>query len=78
MAPGKHTRKKSYDAVTGEGDDIVIRIMEALTDERIRNILKKALYPQPLCDKIDEMNAKIVNLTEHFTQRDSKIDDLEK
>ena len=44
MAPGKPTRKQSYDAVTGEGDDIVIRIMEALTDERVLNILKKALY----------------------------------
>ena len=64
--------------VTGEGDDIVIRIMEALTDERVLNILKKALYPQPLCDKMDEMNAKIVNLTEQITQKDFKINELEK
>ena len=78
MTPGKPTRKQSYDAVTGEGDDIVIRIMEALTDERILNILKKGLYPQPLCNKIDEMNAKMANLTEQVTQRDFKINELEK
>ena len=78
MPPGKTTRKQSYDDVSGEGDDIVIRIMEALTDERILNILKKALYPQPLCDKIDEMNAKMANLTEQVTQRDCKINELEK
>ena len=81
MAPGRPTCKQSYDVVTGgegEGDETVIRIMEALTDERILNILKKALYPQPLCDKIHEMNAKMVNLTEQVTQRDSKINDLGK
>ena len=37
----------------GDGDDIVIRIMEALTDERILRLLRKALYPQDLFDKLE-------------------------
>ena len=35
---------------------IVLRLMEALTDDRILSLLKKALYPQPLDDKIERMN----------------------
>ena len=43
---GKTTRKQSFDAGMEEGDDIVLKIIEALTNEHVLSALKKALYPQ--------------------------------
>ena len=62
----------------GDGDDIVIRIMEALTDERILRLLRKALYPQDLFDKLDQMSARIDDMMTQLTIKDNKIDELEK
>ena len=35
MAPSKPHRKKSVDGDMGEGDDIVLRVTEAVADERV-------------------------------------------
>ena len=40
----------------GDGDDIVLRVMEAVADERVIKLLQKALYLKPLMDKFTEMN----------------------
>ena len=42
-------------ADVGEAEGIVLSVMEALTDERILSLLKKALYTQPLDDKIERI-----------------------
>ena len=75
---GKTTRKQSFDAGMEEGDDIVLNIIEALTNEHVLSALKKALYPQQLSDKLDEMNAKMAKLTEQVSLKDAKINELEK
>ena len=61
----------------GDGDDIVIRIMEALTDERILRLLRKALYPQDLFDKLDQMSARIDDMMTQLTIKDNKIGEEE-
>ena len=65
-------------ADVGEADGIVLRVMEALTDERILSLLKKALYPQPLDDKIERMNTTIETLTKTIRERDARIEQLER
>ena len=57
-APNK-PRKKSADGDAGHGDDIVIRVMEAVADERVILLLQKALYPQALIDQFTVMNNRI-------------------
>ena len=55
--PKKGQRTQSWEVDMGEAEKgIVLRLMEALTDDRILSLLKKALYPQPLDDKIERMN----------------------
>ena len=77
MAPNK-PRKKSADGDAGDGDDIVIRVMEAVADERLILLLQKALYPQALIDQFAVMNNRIDALTTQLTAKDSKIAALEK
>ena len=62
----------------GEAEGIVLRVMEALTDERILSLLKKALYPQPLDDKIERMNTTIESFTKTIRERDARIEQLER
>ena len=64
-------RKKSTDDDAGEGEDIILTVMEALTDERVLKLLRKALYPQPVLDKLDEMNTRIENLTAQLLTKDT-------
>ena len=52
-------RTRSADGDMGDDDDIVIRVMEAVADERVIKLLQKALYPKPLMDKFTEMNTRI-------------------
>ena len=73
MAPNKLHRKKSADGAMGERDDIVLRVMEAVADERVIQLLQKALYPQMLLDKFAEMNTRIDGLTAQLTAKDNKI-----
>ena len=56
-------RTRSADGDIGDGDDIVIRVMEAVADERVIKLLQTALYPKPLMDKFTEMNTRIDGLT---------------
>ena len=65
-------------ADVGEADGIVLRVIEALTDERILSLLKKALYPQPLDDKIERMNTTIESFTKTIRERDARIEQLER
>ena len=52
--PKKGQRTKSGEVDMGEAEQgIVLRVMEALTDDRILSLLTKALYPQPLDDKLE-------------------------
>ena len=44
MAPNKRHRKKNAEGDMGEGDDIVLLVMEVVTDERGIQLLQKALY----------------------------------
>ena len=52
--------------------------MEALTDHRVMKLLKKALYRQPLIEKIDLMSANIDALTKQINDKDTRIRDLKK
>ena len=60
MAPNKPDRgqrKKSADDDIGEAEDgTILHVMEALTDDRVLKLLTKALYRQPLIEKIDLMS----------------------
>ena len=78
--PKKGQRTKNGEQASGEADNImgeayeegiVIRVMEAITDERILTLLKKALYPQPLDDKL-RMNDIIEALTKTISERDAR------
>ena len=71
-------RKKSTDDDAGEGEDIILTVMEALTDERVLKLLRKALYPQPLLDKLDAMNTRIEKLTAQLLTKDTVIAELQK
>ncbi len=52
--PKKGQRTKSGEVDMGEAEQgIILRVMEALTDDRILSLLTKALYPQPLDDKLE-------------------------
>ena len=62
----------------GDGDDIVIRVMEAVADERVIKLLQKALYPKPLMDKFNETNTRIDGLTAQLTAKDNDIAALQK
>ena len=62
----------------GDGDDIVIRVMEAVADERVIKLLQKELYPKPLMDKFTEMNTRIDGLTAQLTAKDNDIAALQK
>ena len=77
MAPNK-PRKKNADGDAGDGDNIVIRVMEAVADERVILLLQKALYPQALIEQFTVMNNRIDALTTQLTAKDSKIAALEK
>ena len=82
--PKKGQRTKSGEQASGEADmgeaeeGIVMRVMEAITDERILTLLKKALYPQPLDDKLQRMNDIIEALTKTISERDARIQQLER
>ena len=82
--PKKGQRTKSGEQASGEADmgeaeeGIVLRVMEALTDDRILTLLKKALYPQPLDDKLQRMNDTIEALTKAISERDGRIQQLER
>ena len=72
------TRKKSAaDDDTGEAEDIVLRVMEALTDERIAKQLRKMLLPHALMEKINEMDRNINTITARLEAKDTKIAELE-
>ena len=62
----------------GDGDDSVIRAMEAVADECVIQLLQKAFYPQPLLDKFAEMNTRVDGLTAQLTAKDEKVAALEK
>ena len=63
----------------GEAEEgIVLRVLEALTDDMILSLLKKALYPQPLDDKLQRMNDIIETLTKTISERDARIQQLER
>ena len=62
----------------GDGDDSVIRAMEAVADECVIQLLQKALYPQPLLDKFAEMVTRVDGLTAQLTAKDEKVAALEK
>ena len=70
-APNKPHRKKSAEGDMGEGDDIVLRVMEAVADERVIQLLQKAPYPQMLLDNFAEMNTRIDCLTAQLTAKDN-------
>ena len=75
----KEQRTKSVDDDVGETEErIVLRVMEALTDDRILSLLKKALYPQPLDDKLARMNDTLDALTKILGEKDSRIGLLDK
>ena len=72
------TRKKSAaDDDTGEAEDIVLRVMEALTDERIAKQLRKMLLPQALMEKINEMDRNINTITARLEAKNTTIAELE-
>ena len=71
-------RTRSADGDMGDDDDIVIRVMEAVADERVIKLLQKALYPKPLMDKFTEMNTRIDGLTAQLTAKDNDIAALQK
>ena len=73
MGPNKPHRKKNAEGDMGEGDDIVLRVMELVIQ-----LLQKALYPQLLLDKFAEMNMRIYGLMAQLTAKDTKIAALEK
>ena len=82
MAPNKPDRgqrKKSADDDMSEAvDGIILHVMEALTDDRVLKLLKKALYPQPLIEKMYLMSASIDALTKQISEKDTRIRELEK
>ena len=68
----------SEDIDKGEAEEgIVLRVMEALTDDRIISLLKKALYPQPLEDKLERMNDTLDALTKIISEKDARIRQME-
>ena len=67
MGPNK-PRKKRADGDAGDGDDIVIRVMEAVADERVILLLQNALYPQALIDQFTVMNNRIDALTKDLRE----------
>ena len=73
---GDKNRKKSDD--TGEDEEIVMRVMEALTDERIAKLLRKMLHPRELIDRMDAMGRSIDNLTTQLASKEETISKLEK
>ena len=73
---GDKNRKKSDD--TGEDEEIVMRVMEALTDERIAKSLRKMLHPRELIDRMDAMGRSIDNLTTQLASKEETISKLEK
>ena len=48
MAPKQKPTKSCSDAdMAGDEDDLAIRLIELLNDDRVLRKLKRALYPQP-------------------------------
>ena len=75
----KSGEQASGEAAMGEAEEGIVRgVMEALTDDRILTLLKKALYPQPLDDKLQRMNDIIESLTKTISERDARIQQLER
>ena len=70
MGPNKQ-RKKIAEGDMRYGDDIAIRVMEAVADEHVTQQLQKVLYPQPLMYKFTEINTPIDGLTKQLTSKES-------
>ena len=71
--PKKGQRTKNGEVDTSEADEgIVLRVMEALTDDRILSLLTKALYPQKLDDKLERMNDTLDALTKTISEKDAQ------
>ena len=47
-----------------------MRVMEALTDERIAKLLRKMLHPRELIDRMDAMGRSIDNLTTQLASKE--------
>ena len=79
MAPkdDRAQRKKSTDDDAVEGG-ILLTAMEAQADKRVLKLLRKALYPQPLLDKLNEISTGIENLTAQLLTKDTVIAELQK
>ena len=54
-----------------------MRVMEALTDERIAKLLCKMLHPRELIDRMDAMGRSIDNLTTQLASKEETILKLE-
>ena len=68
------TRKKSAaDDDTGEAEDIVLRVMEAMTDEQIAKQLRKMLLSQALMENINDMDRKMNTMTERIELKTHRL-----
>ena len=54
-------------------EGIVLRVIEALTDDRVLSLLKKVLYPHPLDDKLEQISKKNARIR----QLEMKVNTLE-
>ena len=57
---------------------LAMTVIELFGDARVAAKLKKALYPQELVDKLDQLTKRVSALTENLRERDERIKKLEK
>ena len=57
---------------------IILKMTELLNDESIFKNLKKALFPQILSDKIDNLTAQVHQLMDRVAKKEARICELEK
>ena len=72
-------RKEDRDAIPiVDTDTLAMTVIELFGDARVAAKLKKALYPQELVDKLDQLTKRVSALTENLRERDERIKQLEK
>ena len=74
------TRSRRTDSTTtdDEGDtELVMRMIELMSDGRVLKELKKQLYPTELYDKLDTLTSKLESITTQLTAKDDTIHTLE-
>ena len=73
----KHGRRPDSWTANEGSTELVMRMIELVSDSRVLQGLKKQIYPTELYDKLDTLTSKLESITTQLTAKDDTIRTLE-